>query len=465
MLEYFLPSENNDTAELLRRYERSLRESRSVYFDAEEIESIADHYIMKENLPACRRVVALGERLHPSNTLIVFLKVKLLYAEGNFDLALQTVRELERMEADSEYFIWEGMILLKQGWIDDAKKVFWRAVDEERGQKGMVCADIAAYLIHESPLLDDAVPFMERAHELNPDDLSMLSDLALLYHRLARYEDAVAVTEKNLDIDPYQEYEWYRMGELLGNLHRYEEAVRAFDFALSIDENFVEAYLSKGQMLFDMGSYIKAAEVYEMLADMPDLQGDRAGVLLFIAECYERVEDYAVAEGYYRRAYMLDDKNADACTGIAVCLLELGDYGESLKYLYRATEINPSDFDTWIYIADCCANMDMLDDAIEAYRRSLFFNWKQPEVLMSMGGLLVDLGEVPEALAHLQEAEQMDANMKGLASLLTVAYSQMGDFKTASYYMRKAMAIEKEKMQELMDIFSSDIDWEKMLEG
>ena len=87
MLEYFLPSENNDTAELLRRYERSLRESRSVYFDAEEIESIADHYIMKENLPACRRVVALGERLHPSITLIVFLKVKLLYAEGNFDLA------------------------------------------------------------------------------------------------------------------------------------------------------------------------------------------------------------------------------------------------------------------------------------------------------------------------------------------------------------------------------------------
>ncbi len=451
--------DDDDTEELLLRYERSIKENRSTYFDAEEFEAIINHYLFTGNDEAAQRAVNVGKMLHPANPTLLFLQARLYFSNQNYLQSLEVLMNLRKLEYDSDYALLQGECLLRLGRNNEALRVLHEAIDLEKEDKNTVAAN-AANVLFMNQLTDEALCILNAAYQRDPCHFDVLMDLSLIYRATGRIDDAIKVLNEILDISPYQSLEWMKLGDVLMLKNDYNGAIRAYDFAAAVDENMHDAWIEKGHALYMCEKYEQAIETYK---EVEDVFFDQVHVKLLIAECYERLDKFQIAEVYYRHAYLLDGESVDACSGIAICLMEQEQFSEALKYLKRALKLCPDDADMLVYAAECYVNLNMLDEAIRAYQESLQINNNQPDALVSLGSLYLDANNPEKALQYFLEAEFQDANIGGLSVFLTVTYALLNQFGYARYYYQKSQEFEAESMAEIVRTFENEIDWNKII--
>jgi len=98
-----------------------------------------------------------------------------------------------------------------------------------------------------------AVECLEKAVELNPNNLEFRLSLASAFQRLKRFEDALkcyAQAKMQIPNDPRIDY---YIGVTWGNMADYEKALASFEIALRVKPDFTDAVLGKGIMLAKLG--------------------------------------------------------------------------------------------------------------------------------------------------------------------------------------------------------------------
>ena len=82
---------------------------------------------------------------------------------------------------------------------------------------------------------EDALPYLERARDLNPARADVRNDLALASFALKRTEEALASWREAVRLNPRFEQAFYMMGMVLAGEQRIDEARRAFSEVLRIN--------------------------------------------------------------------------------------------------------------------------------------------------------------------------------------------------------------------------------------
>ena len=96
---------------------------------------------------------------------------------------------------------------------------------------------------------EEALEALDKALEVNPEYVEVLSAKGGLLMELGRYEEAVSVYDKATQVEPENAMLWNKKGKVLIELERYEEAVTAFDKALEIYPEFKLALDNKEEAL------------------------------------------------------------------------------------------------------------------------------------------------------------------------------------------------------------------------
>jgi tetratricopeptide (TPR) repeat protein len=99
---------------------------------------------------------------------------------------------------------------------------------------------------------DDALPLLERATRLAPDNFDAWHNLGYVRFMLGQYDDALTANDRALHINPYDGYAWYYRSITLSTLWQNEESLAAIDCSLALEPriaNLGGAWSLRGDLL------------------------------------------------------------------------------------------------------------------------------------------------------------------------------------------------------------------------
>ena len=137
---------------------------------------------------------------------------------------------------------------------------------------------------------------------------------------------------------------------------------------------------------------------------------------------------------------------------MSICLLEKGNYLESIEYSKKVLSIDNQNSEVWVYLAEAYVNLDMAEDALMAYLESLKIDKDQPDTLVAVGNLYLDNENYEKALEYLLAALKLDKETEGLSIFLSICYCKMGEYNIAKPYITDAIEKDPKALQILFEV-------------
>jgi len=81
----------------LKRFEEMMMEESSIYFDAEILEQIIEHFIINNQLKKGLKAVSVGLNQHPTNANFKLRKAQIMSTMGQLKESLLLLQELEKI--------------------------------------------------------------------------------------------------------------------------------------------------------------------------------------------------------------------------------------------------------------------------------------------------------------------------------------------------------------------------------
>jgi len=207
---------------------------------------------------------------------------------------------------------WNGDAWWQLGWVYFDRQDFLEAIRTMNKAKMYVPDDFRVHLLlgiacNRAGLNEDSRVALERAHELNPQDVNVLSSLGLTYEALRMYAECDSAYERALRIDPdfalvLNNYA-YSLSER--NL-QLERAMRMSKRSLEKDSANASYLDTYGWILYRLGRYDEALIYIRRAVEL----GDASPVVYeHLGDVYARLNRTDDAKRYWAKALEKDGKN------------------------------------------------------------------------------------------------------------------------------------------------------------
>ena len=245
---------------------------------------------------ACQQALAIDAG-HADSLHLMGL---LLLQTQQYDHAVEWLSRAILQDPRTDYLSTLGIALKQMGRLDDALRVFDKAVQlkpddaELWKQFGGVLVAVdraadalvafqramqlnpshweAAYqsgiLLHQLQRFDEALLQFNACDRLRPAHAPTLQMRARAFRALKRYQECLADNTRAHVLDPADPYTCNNMGDALLWLGRYDDGLQWFDKALALRPDFIEVLLNKGFALFHMHRFDEAAETYRRVTEL-----------------------------------------------------------------------------------------------------------------------------------------------------------------------------------------------------
>lgn len=427
-------SVDDESKDIIKRYEQFLSGSAAGYFDVEELENIVEYYLRKGRTKDCKVALEIGMQLHPKSSALKIKRAKMQLVTGD-DLKAYRILGTLTETNDYEVVLLKIEALVRLLRHKEAHQMCIQLMSEETDDLDNVCLDIAfIYLAQNNN--DEALEWLLKGDKLNNKNVDLLFELAFCYEQNDDDEQAIVIYNRIIDIDSYLGEAWFNLGQVYFSLQEFPKALEAYDFALTIDETDSLTCLQKAHVLFQLDQFELAIESY---LDYAKMTTDKWQTLLFIAECYEKLEQYDMSISYYKQSLEAHPKNYEALTGIGVCLLEEEKFTESITYIQDALALREEAPDAWVYLAEAYIGLDETDKALVAYLKSISFEPEQPDTLMAVANIQLEREEYDTAIKYYLAAQQLDEALEYIDLFIAVSHFKKGNITDAIPHLQKAV--------------------------
>ncbi len=167
------------------------------YKDQDDLDRLVSFYL---NSPSHRNSVSVAgyERVLAEHTYAHRMKRLVDLYKGLPEYNYEFIKNGETWE---KAHLSIGQAYLKLGYKDKAMFHFNRSFNRESGT--YICnLNSAGISLLQNKQYVDCIPLFKAASEMDPDELSFLSNLGLCYQNTGQYEEAVAIYKKALEKDP-----------------------------------------------------------------------------------------------------------------------------------------------------------------------------------------------------------------------------------------------------------------------
>jgi tetratricopeptide (TPR) repeat protein len=231
---------------------------------------------------------------------------------------------------------------------------------------------------------------------------------------------------RELRIDAWEKL--FNSGIKDANEENFEQADGDFGLAISILPDRYEAYTNKAFVLERMNQHDSAfyyyGEAYKIdpgnikilenyaslsfnlgvsaykLADSLGSEGDSAKAA---GQRSEGNRYFMKADSLYAQILVQDQKHAEALMRRGDIAREKGDYETAIGFYNRAVEVEPSSCDIWFNIGVLYfQNLKNNEEALKAFSRAKEICPDDINVQVNIGVVLLTMGDVDEAVAHLE---------------------------------------------------------------
>ena len=227
-------SVDDDSNDLVKKYEQYLAGSANGYFDVEELGSIVEYYLRRGRTKDSANALEFGFKLHPNSNVLKAKRAKTYLATGDETKALRILDSLTET-SDYEVLLLKVEVLVKMERLQDAKLLIEEIIAQENYDIDNVCLDIAFVFLSRAEY-SEALSILEKGDAVNPKNIDLLFELAFCYEQNSDYEKAIVTYNRIIDIDSYTDEAWFNLGQIYFALQ--DEELR-YDL-LNLLKNFVQ---------------------------------------------------------------------------------------------------------------------------------------------------------------------------------------------------------------------------------
>lgn len=434
----------------LARFEDMLKRGKADFFDADQLETFIDHFLMGNQFKKAMDCVNHAISYFPHNLNFKLRKAQVLSNMGRLNEALSMLMQYEKVIGDDlEFLLTRASVHSQMRDSKMAIKYFEKALElaiEE--EKDDIFLDLAAEY-QNMGAFDNAIKTLNRAIQMNPENEAAVHELAYCYDVKNDINRAIAVYTDYLDLKPYSFTTWYNLGNAYSKAEKYADALWAYDYCTIIHADFSSAYFNMGNIYLVLEEFHKAIECFERCIE---IDGEDAMALVYIAEAYEHLEEYDLSMQFYRKSIELQPELPDAWLGMGIVLDILERTTEALPFLRKAVildELNPD------YLHVYASALTKNGDTVEAFKH-LF---KALNINPMSDDVLIDITELRAMDNVVYAYEEMNDHiesyeLKGFALLHRVKYAWLaGRQMDAIIFYREIIIDAPEMAKELLDIF------------
>jgi predicted Zn-dependent protease len=275
-----------------------------------------------------------------------FILAKLAAEDGHFDDALATIDKLVTRHPDNMVLLYERAMMRidasrREEAESDLRKVVAASPTFYDAQRvlGRMILDRAG---SDRSKVEDALPHLQAAYKLNPDDLVSGMTVAQIFINTKRPAEAEKVLAALLERAPDQRALNYNYALVLSSLNRDPEARQYLEKAVLLDATFTPAVLQLVEVYQKDGDWRKAADLLTPLIDEDPANVDfqrQQGYL------YLRAGDAEKARAAFKHLVELDPRDTRAEFYLAESLNDLSQFEEADRVYHRLLEKTPDDPD------------------------------------------------------------------------------------------------------------------------
>ena len=302
----------------------------------DRLEMTARAYFMTGNYEESSKIVTEALKLEPENEVILFLKTRILFAQGHIDQAGRFLSLIERKGNQSlETVILRAQILDRSGMRKEAEKILAGYLPRYK--------DNADFLeLYGTIMLRSAEPekgrmYLERLLEIDPERIPVLDSLlddAVLHGDWTRAESFLDRVYSLRKSDKYEEL-GYKISMNLGKLDR------ALSYAASLyssDRTVYSIHLVRA--LLAAGKTGEAVKTIDEALSL-NLPSEMRSMLYFYKS--EVTPDRTKKIDILRNALLENLQNTDALLALARLFADSGDYKSAVRYMKQAQSLLPDD--------------------------------------------------------------------------------------------------------------------------
>lgn len=434
----------------LARFETMLKQGQADFFDADQLDTFIDHYLMANQVKTAMDCVNHAIAFYPHNLNFQLRKAQVLSNQGRLNEALSLLMKYEKLIGeDLEFLLTKASVHSQLRDSKSAIKYFERALElAEDDEKDDIFLDLAAEF-QNLGASEQAVKTLNRAIVSNPENEAAVHELAYCFDLKNEMDECIRVYKDYLDIKPYSFSTWYNLGNAYSKVEKYADALWAYDYCTIIHEDFSSAYFNMGNIYLVLEQYFKAIESFERCIE---IDGEDAMALVYIAEAYEHLEEYDLSMHYYRRSLELQPDLPDPWLGMGIVLDLMERTSEAIPFLRKAVQLDDLNPDyLHVYASALTKNGDTVE-AFTVLHKALSINPMSDDLLID----ITDLRAMDNVAYAFEEInDHIDSyELVGIALLHRVKYAWLaGRQMDAIIFYREIILDDKDLARNLLEVF------------
>lgn len=290
-------------------------------------------------------------------------------------------------------------------------------LEERRFDQAIAALErLAARAATGDPAIDDAF------------HAQILNNLGLVFYHRGQLTDAAANLERALELDDRNGQVWNNLGLTYRRLNQSQAAFEAFTRAVSLRPNDPGPVGNLGLAHIDAERWVEAVAV---LVKATQQHPDRPHLWLNLALAQRGLGNSTGTRSSFEEAARLDPENragvgALALQSLASLALDEGDPLRAEANARRATALNPSATDAWIYVGLALHAQDRFGDAADAFQRALDLDPTRADAAQHLGNAYFQAHEYESAIAAYERALSIDDSLESAQNQLTLARARLG---------------------------------------
>lgn len=416
-------SNKKELQELIQRYEQTLAENKSVYFDADQFSDIAEFYDQVGDIEAARDLLEIALKIHPESDSLLLKKAKIHVYDSEYEEALHLLN-IVFSGYDYDLYMVKIECFLQLDRYEDAIDLVSEILDNEENEDfHTVLADLG-FLYIEADCFTEAITFFEQSLNIQPNNLDVLSDLSYAYEMQGNFDKAVLYTNQMLDIDSYNYDAWINLGKLYSMQEEYAKAVDAFDFAITINDSDINMIKLRAHCLSLSNRAMEAMLIFK---DLLKRDPKDATLYLLLCECYASLELYCEALECLTKYEEIEGETIELVLKKASLFYQMNKLQQALAIIDQALAKYGKQLDLLILSGDIKMASNNSTEAEQDFKTAYSLESDNFEVVDKLAIVSISLEKYDEAVKYTEELLLMEPENMHIRQRLALLFFEIDD--------------------------------------
>jgi superkiller protein 3 len=324
-------------------------------------------------------------------------------------------------EYDEAYFRL-GYVYMVMNNYEEAKNNFLQAIElRENYMEAHYCLG-QVYQKLAKPDMAKAQEHCLKAVELFDSDtpklvkLGSFTALGNCYRAMENYPKAVEYYEKALKINPDQLSVLNNMAVVYLEQNDFNNAKKYYEKAIKVNPDYSPAYTGLAGVYKALGNTDKAIEIYNNI--LADIDSNDPEVRKQLGDIYMAQEKFELALEHFEYLTKLEPKNSNHWNDLGIAYDSLEKYAEAIASFKYAQELDPQNYYSSYYLAYTYEHQDNMDQAVAVLQNCLdnrLPSYMEARVQFRLAGLWALSRQEEKVFTYLQKAVEIDPSFKQAA--------------------------------------------------